>query len=131
MMLFVLVIQIDSLYAQTTGTDFYNRSGWHKIGDVEASFNLDNESIISMGNDKFKAIKLKAISASVNILSIDIYYGSGDVETVNLKNLITAGSETRLVELKTASPLKKVVFSYKAPQNAQETKVLIELYGLK
>ena len=127
--LLVVITQYNCANAQKQPVT--NVGGWHKIGDVTASFNLENESIMSVGNTKFKAIKLKVIDAPINIQSIDVYYQSGDIETIILKSMLTTGAETRIIELKNSAPFKKIVFTYKTISNSQQENAYLELYGLK
>jgi hypothetical protein len=131
LLLFTLIAHIAPANAQKTPATSNNKAGWYKIGDVTANFKLDNESIMVIGGVKFKAIKLKVLDASINIEAVDIYYESGNIETTLLKSTITKGAETRIIEIKSNSPLKKVIFNYKAMPNSQEEDVQIELYGLK
>lgn len=123
--------QINFLKAQAPGIVLSNKPGWHKIGDVTANFKLENESIIIMGADKFKAIKLKVTDAPINIQSLEVYYESGEVETIPVKSELKAGTETRIIDLKSTLSLKKVVFTYKTLPNSKEEKAHVELYGLK
>jgi hypothetical protein len=130
-LLFALFTTQINLKAQASGIVLSNKSGWHKIGDVSASFKLENESIMVMGADKFKAIKLKVTDAPINIESMDIYYENGEVETSPIKDALKAGDETRTIHLKMEMPIKKVVFVYKTLPNSNKEKAKVELYGYK
>ena len=130
--LFVLIaVQINSVQAQTPGVVVSTKAGWHKIGEVAASFKLENESIVVLGADKFKSIKLKVTDANLNLQSLEVYYESGDTEKIPVKSDLKAGAETRVIDLKSDRELKKVVFTYKTVPNAAEEKAHVELYGLK
>lgn len=132
LMLFVMVAtQVTSLKAQTPGVVVSTAPGWHKIGETTASFKMENESIVVIGADKFKAIKLKVTDANVNIVSMDVYYESGVMEQIPVKSELKAGSETRDISLKGDRELKKVVFTYKTMPNSDKDKAHVELYGLK
>jgi hypothetical protein len=140
LLLFVMVAtRIISAQAQG-GVVISSAPGWHKIGEKTASFNMESESIMVMGEDKFKALKLKVADAPINILSIDIYFESGDVQPVILKSQLKAGEETREIAISGGGrQLKKVVFVYKTmPKsenekalNSEKENALVELYGLK
>lgn len=130
--LFVLVAaQVNSVNAQKPAVVVSSKAGWHKIGEVTASFKLENESIIVLGADKFKSIKLKVTDAPLNLESLEVYYESGDTEKIPVKSELKAGSETRVIDLKGDRELKKVVFTYKTLPNSADEKAHVELYGLK
>ncbi|HEY9046422.1 MAG TPA: hypothetical protein VIN08_11025 [Ohtaekwangia sp.] len=118
--------------AQDPGIVTSDKPGWHKIGEVKANFKQENESIIVMGADKFKSIKLKVTDAPINIESVMVYYESGATEELSVRNELKAGSETRVIDLKNKDQdLKKVVFNYRTLPNRKDEKAHVELYGLK
>ena len=132
LLLFVMVAtQVTFVKAQTPGVVVSTKAGWHKIGETTASFKMENESIVVIGADKFKSIKLKVTDAPLNIVSLDVYYESGEMEKIPVKNEMKAGSETRDISLKGEKELKKVVFTYKTIANTDKDKAHVELYGLK
>ena len=130
--LFVLMAYATVATAQDPGIVLSNKPGWHKIGETTASFEMENESIVVMGADKFKSIKLKATDAPLNIETLQVYYESGEMEEIDVKNNLKAGAETKAMELKSPTQeLKKVVFVYKTKPGSGAEKAHVELYGLK
>ncbi|HEY5825314.1 MAG TPA: hypothetical protein VIT44_13160 [Cyclobacteriaceae bacterium] len=123
---------VNSSYAQAPGVVTSNSAGWHKIGEVKASFKMENESISVLGADRFKSIKLKVTDAPINIENIRVFYESGESEEINVRSELKAGAETRVIDLKgNTQELKKIVFTYKTLPNVKEDKAHVELYGLK
>lgn len=118
-------------WAQEPSVMFSDKPGWHKIGEVKADFKLEKESISVLGKDRFKSILLKVTDAPINIQSVQVVYESGQVEDINVKNELKAGAETRVIDLKNAGEIQKVVFTYKTIPNRQDEKAHVELYGLK
>jgi hypothetical protein len=137
--LFVIVVvlllaaNVNVVLAQDPGIVTSSKPGWHKIGETTASFKAENESIVVLGADKFRAIKLKITDAPINIQSLQVFYESGDVEEISVKSEMQAGAETREIDLKNGATreLKKVVFTYKTLPNRKDEKAHVELYGLK
>jgi hypothetical protein len=131
--LFVLLgIYVNSAFAQDPGIVLSDKPGWHKIGEVKASFKTETESIAVIGEDEFKSIKLKVTDAPINIDRITVYYESGEVEDVPVSNELQAGAETRVFDLKyPAKDLKKVTFVYKSLPSYRGDNAHVELYGLK
>ncbi len=129
--LFVILTQSSIGQSMATVETNSNTKGWQKLGDVTASFNLDNESIMVVSAGKIKSIRLKVLNASITIQTLYIYYESGEIETVILKSMLTPGAETKPIDLKKGSAFKKVVFTYNSVPNENKENAQIELYGHK
>ena len=122
--------QVHSVMAQKPGVVVSNKEGWHKIGETTASFKMENESIVVMGADKFKSIKLMVTDAPLNLVMLQVYYEGGEVEDIPVKSELKAGGETRVIAIKEKA-LKKVSFTYKTIKNSNYDKAHIELWGMK
>ncbi len=125
-----VLFNLHTAFAQKPGVVISAKPGWHKIGEVKADLKMEDESIVVLGADKFKAIKLKVTKASVSILVLKVHYETGEIEEIPVKIELQEGEETRVMDLKN-KPLKKVTFTYKTLPNSREDKAHIELYGLK
>jgi hypothetical protein len=131
-LLMLIVAQASPYFAQKPGVVVSTKEGWHKIGEVTASFTMEKESIVVLGADKFKSIKLRVTDAQLELQSLMVYYESDEMEEISLKSNLKAGEETRVIDLKNNNKmLKKVVFTYKTVPNTLEEKARVELYGLK
>ncbi len=131
--LFVLIgfVLAGSTYAQKPAVMVSDKAGWHKIGEVTADFKAEKDELVVMGADKFKSIKLYVKDAPMNISDLEIYYEDGSQESVALKNEFKAGGESRVIDIKSAVSIKKVVFTYKSVANSKDEKATVELYGMK
>lgn len=119
-------------FAQNPGIVTSKKAGWHKIGETKADMKAENESILVLGADQFKSIKLKVTDAPLSIKTMQVFYEGGDMEEVNVGNSLKAGQETRVIDLKHPNAdLQKVVFTYKTMPNKENEKAHVELYGLK
>jgi hypothetical protein len=128
----LLGLLVNSAFAQKPAVVLSNEPGWHKIGEITASFKMEDESIAVLGADKFAAIKLRVTDAAINIVHVQVFYEDGQMEEVDVKNELTAGSETRVIDLAGSDKeLKKVAFTYKTLPNQKDEKAHIELYGYK
>jgi hypothetical protein len=104
---------------------------WTKIGEVNASFKLENESILAAGNERFSSIRLQVSGKDLNLQNIEIYYESGEMDEIAVKKLISANTATDDFPLRANKLLKKVVFSYKSPKAEELEAATVELFGLK
>ena len=132
----ILVVLIAALvrvgYAQKPAVVTDNEPGWTKIGEITASFKMQNESIVVLGADEFDAIKLKVTDAPINIERLQVFYESGDMEEIDVNSPLSAGAETRVVNLEHPDrDIQKVAFTYKTMPNYQGEKAHVELHGLK
>jgi hypothetical protein len=126
----LVVAQLNLAHAQKPGVVVSDKAGWHKIGEIKADFKVEKESIVVMGADMFKSIKLMVTDAPINIVSLKVYYEDGQVDDVTVRSEIKAGGETRAIDVK-MKDIKKVEFVYKTVSNAKEDKAHVELYGMK
>jgi len=121
-----------SVFAQEPSVMLSDKPGWHKIGEVKADFEMENQSISVLGKDKFQSILLKVTDAPINIEGIQVFDESGGMEEYDVKNELKPGSETRKIDLKGgAQEIKKITFTYKTLANQNDKKAHVELYGLK
>jgi hypothetical protein len=132
----VLVVVLQALvfnqvFAQKPEVAISNKAGWHKIGEVTASFKEENQSISVMGKDKFKSLKLKVTDAPIDIEKATVFYESGETQDLSLNNALQMGQETKTFDLKNTDGIKKVSFTYKTQPNGKHDKAHVELYGLK
>jgi hypothetical protein len=128
----IMVFAACIVYAQKPAVVASNAPGWHRIGQVNASFKMQNESISVLGADKFNAIKLKVTDAPINIERVQVFYESGDMQEVTVSNKLQPGAETRVIDLDgTNREIKKVTFTYRTLPNSNNDKAEVELYGLK
>ena len=126
----LVVAHLNLAYAQKPGVVVSDKAGWHKIGEIKADFKVEKESIVVMGSDMFKSIKLMVTDAPINIVSLKVFYEDGQVDDITVRSQIKAGGETRAIDVK-MKDIQKVEFVYKTVPNVKEDKAEVELYGMK
>lgn len=118
--------------AQKPGVVLSNEPGWQKIGETEASFKSQDESIAVIGADEFQAIKLKVEEAPLQIERLQVFYESGDMQEIDVQKKIQPGEESDAFKLDNPTrDIQKVAFTYHTVPNAEGEKADVELYGLK
>jgi hypothetical protein len=118
--------------AQKPGVVLSNEKGWQKIGETEASFKSQDESIAVIGADEFQAIKLKVDNAPLQIDRLQVFYESGDMQEIDVQKNLQPGEETSVYKLDNPTrDIQKVAFTYHTVSNAKGDKADVELYGLK
>jgi len=110
--LFTFIIGF-SAFAQKPAVVISDEPGWHKIGEINASLEMETESIVVLGSDEFSSIKLKVTDAPLNVERVQVHYESGEIEDIDVQSSLQAGSETDMLKLKNADKeIEKVSFTY-------------------
>lgn len=126
------VASYNTLSAQKPAVVESNEPGWHQIGQLTASFKNSNESISVWGADEFTALKIKVAEAPVHIQRLQVFYESGEMEEIDVRDHFKKGNESEVIKLKHPDrDIKKVAFSYHTDPNAKGEKADVILYGLK
>jgi hypothetical protein len=119
-------------YGQKPAVVTDNDAGWKMIGQTTANFKMQNESIVVLGADEFTAIKLKVKEAPLEIERLQVFYESGEMEEIQVKDNFNTNGETRVINLKHPDrDIQKVAFTYKTRPNARGEKADVQLFGLK
>ena len=108
-----------------------DKKGWHKIGEMVASFAKERDVMFVTGADKFAALKIKVTDADIKISDIEVYYENGTQEDINVRTDIKNGGKSRVINLKGGErQIKKIAFVYKTAGGSSE-KAHLEVWGLK
>jgi hypothetical protein len=119
-------------YAQKPAVMLNDHTGWHKIGKVIVDFKKEKDEISVLIADRFSKIKFKVEEAPIELIQLDIYFESGDMQSVVVNSKIKASGESEIIELNGGErSLKKIVFIYKTLPNRKDKKARVELWGLK
>jgi len=75
---------------------------WVELGCQQVNlFNLDRDSIrVGLREGRFKAIRLHARDADVEVLDLQVIYANGQPDDIPVQHLIRAGERTRPLDLK-------------------------------
>ena len=131
-LLILTVAVYTNVFAQKPAVVATNEPGWTHIGQTKASFKTQNESISVWGADEFSALKIKVSDATLQLQRMQVFYESGDMEDIDLKDHFHAGMESGVIQLKhNDRDIQKVAFTYKTASNTEGEKAEIDLWGLK
>jgi len=131
MVLALFAWNVQPTMAQKPAVVVGDEPGWQKIGETIASFKSQDESISVIGADEFSAIKLKIGDAPLEIDRMQVFYESGEMEEIDVKQKINAGEESQIFRLQHPDrDIQKVAFTYNTVPNAEGEKADVELYGL-
>lgn len=96
-----------------------NQVKWIKNGEAILPGGSNNKLILSGGNQKLYAFKIKMLEGGVNLLRCDIEYADGKTTSITLRNDVQQGEESREINNPTPpSPISKIIFWYDNPKQS-------------
>lgn len=77
-----------------------NAGEWFFLADKKVGFGVDHD-VIHFGNwkDDVRQVKVKVTEGPLKMFNMKIHFDNGTVQTVELKNRFTQGSESRVIDL--------------------------------
>ena len=119
-------------FAQKPAVMLNDKTGWHKIGKVTVDFAKEKDEIAVLGADRFAKIKFKIEKAPIDLISLEVYFESGDKQDIVVNSKIKQSGESQVIELNGGERnLKKIVFVYKTLPNRKDKKAEVAIWGLK
>jgi hypothetical protein len=105
---------------------------WAQLGRVTASHSADHDRITVSGkNDDFRKLKFKVSDAPLNMNRVVVTYDSGAPETLNVREDIPKGGETRDIDLKGGKrSIRTIEFWYES-KGMLNGKADVTVYGLR
>lgn len=127
----LVIANCTGMFAQTDVV-ISDKDGWHKLGETTVDFKTDKDEISVIGADRFGYIKFKVEDATIHLVAFDIYFESGDKQSVKIGKEIKHPGNSRSVEIVGGERrIKKVTFVYKTVPNNKDKKAHVELWGMK
>lgn len=95
---------------------------WELLGARQVTDKVDHDSIpVTAKEGKFTRLQLKVIGAPVQFRSMKVNFGNGDVQNVELKDVIQPGKTSRVIDVQGAErTIKSVDFVYDAQTLGQK-----------
>lgn len=105
---------------------------WQQLGFTTVDFKADRDVIIVTGADHFRKLKFKVQDNAVNMLCMLVVYENGAPDKMDLRFLIPAGGESRVLDLRGNSRrIRKVEFWYQSQRPGFRGKAKVWLWGIK
>jgi hypothetical protein len=104
---------------------------WKLLGTRTVNWAVDHDEVVVTGFEgDFKAIQFKVFRAPVHFRSVKVHYRNGGVQDIDLRELIPAGGQSRVVDLNGAERIiTRISFWYDTAKPSGRGRALIKVYG--
>ena len=103
---------------------------WEFLGERTVRDRLDHDSIpVTVARGDFRRIKLTVRGSAVRFYRVEVIYGNGAPDVLEIRAYITAGGETRVIDLHGGERvIRRVDFWYEAKSIGRRG-ALVRLFG--
>ena len=108
---------------------FPAHAAWRVLGVIKADKGLDRDEVNVKSGRGFKQIKLKADAADVELKSLHVVYGDGEVDKIEARRVLRAGSETLPLRLRGGERVIRKVILWFATPAGESRKAIVTIYG--
>ena len=129
--LLALALLVFAQIVITADASAARRPHWELLGQRAVSDRVDHDVIsVTAAEGTFRALKLRVKDRAVQFRDMKIHFSNGHVQDVELRHLIPAGGESRVIDIRGHDrAVRSVEFWYDA-QSLAGKKAEVELYGL-
>jgi len=105
-------------------------NNWEKLGQRRVNYGLDRDEILVTAREgSFTRLRLKVRRGGINLHRCVVHFRNGDTQSLNIRENIPAGGQTRVLDLQgNRRIITKVVFWYDT-KNWSGRRAILELWG--
>ncbi len=105
---------------------------WQELGFTIVDFRTEKDDIFVTGANNFRKLRFRIFDAPVHIINMHVVYENGEIDKMDLRALIPAGGESRLLDLNGASRrIRKITFWYHSEKPGFRGKAKVAVWGIK
>ena len=104
-------------------------AAWRVLGVIKVDKGLDRDEVDVKSGRGFKHIKLKADAADVELKSLHVVYGDGEIDKIEARRVLRAGSETLPLRLRGGDRVIRKVILWFATAAGESRKAIVTIYG--
>lgn len=123
------------MQAQVVSTKTGPAGLWQQLGSLKVDTTLIHDDIVIMGPGEFRSLKFTASGGDVQIQNVNVIYQNGKVDQLNIKYLVPAGGESRIIDLKDQKTqvikIRRVTVWYQSAGPVTQNKPKLSLWGMK
>lgn len=104
---------------------------WEYLGSRTVGFAVDRDAISARGEGAFRRIRLCVEGNAIEMFDLDVVFGNGGRQDVQVRDIIRPGTCTRAIDLRgRARNIRRVVMVYRSIPNFRGQAV-VNLYGIR
>lgn len=104
-------------------------AAWKVLAVVKADKGLDRDEVNVASGRGFRKVKLKADGADVEIQSLHVVYANGELDKLEVRKVVRAGTTTLPLDLRGGERvIRKVILWYKTRAD-EKRKAIVTIYG--
>ena len=105
---------------------------WEDLGSKEVTDRAESDVFHLSTEGQFRSLRFRVTRAPVRFYRIEVTYGNGEKDTVELRALIRAGGSSRVIDLRGRDRfLRSVKFWYEAASLGRGRRATVTLFGRK
>ena len=103
---------------------------WELRGERTVTDKVDHDTLpVTAARGTFHSLKLEVRGRAVQFHSVKIHFGDGETQDVELRNVIPAGGESRVIDVEGRDRvIRSIEFRYDA-QSLLGKKAVVKVYG--
>ena len=103
---------------------------WELLGERTVTDKADHDTLpVTAARGTFRSLKLEVRGRAVQFHSVKIHFGDGETQDVELRNVIPAGGESRVIDVEGRDRvIRSIEFHYDA-QSLLGKKAVVKVYG--
>jgi hypothetical protein len=127
---FLVNLAITSTGFKVKKSAYSGSDNWEKLGETKVNQSVESDEIIFPAKGPvLSAIKIRSKKGGINLQRCIIHFANGDKKSIELRNDIPPGGESRVINLPGNKYLiTKFTFWYGTPQSGDQ-KAELEIWG--
>ena len=105
---------------------------WEDLGSKEVTDRAESDVFHLATEGQFRALRFRVTRAPVRFYRMEVTYGNGEKDNIELRSLIRAGGSSRVIDLEGRNRfLRSVKFWYEAASVGRGRRATVTLFGRK
>lgn len=126
----LILFSVTSLLSCGSSRAVAIEEGWELLAERKVNFVRDKDEVDVTSRNQFTAIKFRVEGKDVRINDLKIYFDNGDKLEPSLDAIITAGEESKLIELgREGRNIDRLEFKYRSTGNLLDGRANVLVFG--
>jgi len=105
---------------------------WENLGSKEVTDRAESDVFHLAAEGQFRSLRFRVSRAPVRFYRMEVTYGNGQTDQIQLKSLVRAGGSSRVIDLKGRDRfIRSVKFWYEAASIGRGRRAMVTLFGRK